>query len=52
MLFCPAFLIPKMHLRKIQALYFSILSLTTGFIGAIYWLFSPLKFHQIMKNVF
>lgn len=29
----------------------SILSLTTGFIGAIYWLFTP-KFHQIRNNMF
>lgn len=55
MLFCLrfwAFFNSKMHLRKREELHFPILSLTTEFIGAIYRLFSPFKFHQIMNNVF
>lgn len=52
MLVCLVFFISKMHLRKRQELHFAILSLITGFIGAIYWLFTPFKFQKIMNNVF
>lgn len=52
MLFCLVFFISKVHLKKRQELHFAILSLTTGLIGAIYWLFSPFKFQKIMNNVF
>lgn len=51
-LLCLVLCISKMHLSKRQELYFAILSLTTGFIGVIYWLFSPFKLEQIMNNVF
>lgn len=52
MLFFLVFFISKMHFRERQELHLAILSLTTGFTGAIYWLFTPFKFQQMMNNAF